>query len=178
MRRSTPVTADAADGTPPSKTRRKRDMHDLQDLGAALVDVDPRVVAQLALPETLADAIALARTITKHEGRRRQIQYVGRLMRDVDPAPIRAALARLAGVGREAKAHFAAAEAWRDRLLAEADAIDAFVVQHPGVDRATLAALVADARAERAAGRPPHRYRALFRLVAAALAPPPSPEPP
>lgn len=144
-------------------------MHDLQDLGAALVEIDPRIVAKLDLPETLADAIALARSITKHEARRRQMQYLGRLMRDVDPAPIRAALARLEGLDHSEKAHFAAAEAWRERLMADGDALDAFVAAHPDVDRAALAALVTDARAERAAGRPPHRYRALFRLVAKTL---------
>jgi ribosome-associated protein len=160
---------DGSDARPPSKTRRKQAMHDLQDLGEALVALDPKAVAKLELPERLADAIAEARGITKHEARRRQLQYVGRLMRDVDPEPLRAALAQLDGVGHAERAHFAAAEGWRDRLLAEADAVDAFVAAHPAVDRTELAALVADARAERASGRPPHRFRALFRLVARTL---------
>lgn len=76
-----------------SKTRRKRAMHELQDLGVALVELDVARLATLDLPENLVDAIALARTLRKHEARRRQLQYIGRLMRDVDPAPIRAALA-------------------------------------------------------------------------------------
>jgi ribosome-associated protein len=146
-------------------------MHDLQDLGEALIALDAKAVAKLALPERLADAIAQARGITKHEARRRQLQYVGRLMREVDPAPIRAALDSLEGLDHSERAHFAAAERWRDRLLAEADAPDAFVALHPAVDRAELVALVADARAERAAGRPPHRFRALFRLVARTVEP-------
>jgi ribosome-associated protein len=149
----------------PSKTRRKQAMHDLQDLGEALVALDPKAVANLDLPERLADAVAEARKITKHEARRRQMQFIGRLMRDVDPEPLRAALARAEGVGSAERARFAAAEGWRDRLLAETDALDAFVAAYPGVARDELAALVADARAERAAGRPPHRYRALFRLI-------------
>ena len=69
-------------------------MHALQRLGEELVAIDPARVAELALPESLADAIERARGITQHEARRRQLQFIGRLMRDVDPEPIRAALAR------------------------------------------------------------------------------------
>ena len=76
----------------PSKTRRKHDMHALQDLGLALAELDPGRLATLGLPERLVDAIALLRKITKHEARRRQVQYIGRLMRDIDPAPLREAL--------------------------------------------------------------------------------------
>lgn len=79
---------------PPSKTQRKRMMHDLQELGAELVVLDPSKIAMLGLPEPLADAIALARRLTRHEAKRRQMQYIGRLMRDVDPVPLRETLAR------------------------------------------------------------------------------------
>jgi len=162
---SVPPAADA----PPSKTRRKQAMHELQQLGETLVALDPPRLAALELPERLAEAIALARRITKHEGRRRQIQFIGRLMRDVDPAPIRAALSSIAAVSHEDRARFAAAEQWRDRLLAEDAALAEFVVVHPGVDREELARMIRDARAERTGGRPPHRFRALFRLVARTL---------
>ncbi|MGH8802709.1 MAG: ribosome biogenesis factor YjgA [Casimicrobiaceae bacterium] len=79
---------------PLSKTRRKHAMHALQELGRELVELDPSRVAALELPEPLADAIALARRLTRHEAKRRQMQYIGRLMRDVDAQPIRDALAR------------------------------------------------------------------------------------
>jgi ribosome-associated protein len=84
------------EGAPPrpSKTERKRAMHELQALGEELCGVDPAWLAELALPESLADAIERARGITRHEARRRQLQFIGRLMRDVDPEPIRAALLR------------------------------------------------------------------------------------
>jgi ribosome-associated protein len=169
MRRPADPPPATTDTPPLSKTRRKQAMHDLQDLGEALVALDPKALAKLDLPERLADAVAQARGITRHEARRRQLQYVGRLMRDVDPEPIRAALERLAGLGQAERTHFAAAERWRDRLLAEADALDAFLAQHPAVDRPELAGLVVDARAERAANRPPHRFRALFRVIARAI---------
>jgi len=155
---------------PPSKTRRKQAMHDLQDLGEALVALEPSRLAGLGLPERLVDAIVLARRITKHEGRRRQMQFIGRLMRDVDPDPIRAALASIAAVSHEDRARFAAAEQWRDRLLADDAALTEFHAAHPTLDRDELARTINDARAERAGGRPPHRFRALFRLVARALA--------
>ena len=154
------------DPATPSKTRRKQDMHALQDLGEQLVALEPTRLAELELPERLVDALVLARSITKHEARRRQMQFVGRLMRDVDPEPVRAALERSAGVSRTERARFAAAERWRDRLLDDADAAGEFVAAHPEVDGAVLAELVREARAERASGRPPHKFRALFRLVA------------
>ena len=149
----------------PSKTQRKRAMEALQSLGERLVALDTARLASLDLPERLADAVALARTITRHEARRRQMQYIGRLMRDVDPAPLEAALARLAEGPAQDKARFAALERWRTRLLDEPDALDAFVAAHPRADRAALADLLARARAERATSRPPHHQRALFRLL-------------
>jgi ribosome-associated protein len=168
-RRDDHASAPPAADVPPSKTRRKQAMHELQDLGEALVALDPPRLAALGLPERLAEAIALARRITKHEGRRRQMQFIGRLMRDVDAEPIRAALASIAAVSHEDRARFAAAEAWRDRLLAEEAARTEFVALHPDVDGEDLARMIRDARAERTDGRPPHRYRALFRLVARTL---------
>src|SRR6476661_8880938 len=85
---------DPARDAPPSKTRRKHEMHALQDLGEELVSLDPARLRSLDLPERLQDAVLLARTITRHEARRRQMQFIGRLMRDVDPAPLEAALKR------------------------------------------------------------------------------------
>ena len=142
--------SDSTPQEPPSKSARKRAMHDLQQLG-------------LDLPERLVDAITLARGITKHEGRRRQLQYIGKLMRDVDPAPLRAAFAAWERGPAIDRARFAAAEQWRDRLLDDSDGLADFVAAHPVADRTVLAALVADARGERARASPPHKYRALFR---------------
>ncbi|MFO1325014.1 MAG: ribosome biogenesis factor YjgA [Burkholderiales bacterium] len=154
---------------PPSKTQRKHAMHALQDLGEALVGLDPARLAELGLPERLADAIAVARGVRAHEGRRRQLQYVGKLMRDIDPAPIREALDRWSSGVPADRARFAESETWRDRLLADEKALEPFLAAHPGADRVALAALVRDARAERARGGPPHKSRALFRAVRAAV---------
>jgi ribosome-associated protein len=154
----------------PSKTRRKHAMHALQDLGEALVALDPRRLAELELPERLSDAILQARGIRAHEGRRRQMQYIGKLMRDIDATPIRDALDRWARGPREDNARFAALERWRDRLLADPSALDEFLGAYPQADRRHLASLVHDANEERARGGPPHRYRELFRQLKAAIA--------
>ncbi len=149
----------------PSKTRRKQEMHALQDLGEALVALDPKRLAELDLPERLADAVAMARGIRAHEGRRRQIQYIGKLMRDIDPAPVQAALDRwVSGIPTD-HARVAAAERWREQLLADDAALDHFMLEHPDAERGALASLVRDARTERERGGPPHRYRELFRRL-------------
>jgi ribosome-associated protein len=164
-RSASPHALLAADETreAPSKTRRKREMHELQDLGAALVALDPARLASIALPEQLAEAIRFARTLRAHEARRRQMQYIGRLMRNVDDAPIRDALARLAEGPTRERARFARVERWRERILDEADGLQAFVDTHPAASRERLAQLAVAARDERARNARPHSYRALFR---------------
>ena len=145
-------------------------MHELQDLGAALVALDPARLASINLPEQLSEAIRFARTLRSHEARRRQMQYIGRLMRNVDDAPIRDALARAAvGPARE-RARFARVERWRERILDEPGGLEAFVDAHPAASRERLAALAAAAREERARHARPHRYRALFRELDRLLA--------
>ncbi|MBK6803432.1 MAG: DUF615 domain-containing protein [Betaproteobacteria bacterium] len=163
-RNDLPTDGEAA-GARPSKTRLKHEMEALQELGETLVSLDAARLRSLDLPERLVDAVVLARGITKHEARRRQMQYLGRLMRDVDPVPIRAALERWETVPREEKARFAALEGWRDRILADAAALDAFVAEHPDADRATLARLADAARGERSRGEPPRAFRELFRAM-------------
>ena len=163
-RNDLPTDGEAA-GARPSKTRLKHEMEALQELGETLVALDAARLRSLDLPERFFDAVVLARGITKHEARRRQMQYLGRLMRDVDPAPIRAALERWETVPREEKARFAALEGWRDRILADAAALDAFVAEHPDADRASLARLADAARNERSRGEPPRAFRELFRAM-------------
>src|SRR6476661_3794044 len=129
-RRAAPAApADSSAGDPSgddtqllSKTRRKTEMHDLQSLGETLVRLSAARLSELGLPERLLDAIEQARAITKHEARRRQMQYIGRLMRDVDPDPIRSRLAQWGDAPAAEKARLAAVERWRERLLAEPDA--------------------------------------------------------
>ena len=165
-----PPDADSPSAEAPSKTRRKHAMHALQDLGEALVALDPKRLNALDLPERLVDAIVQARGITAHEGRRRQIQYIGKLMRTIDPSPLQAALAGWAKGPREENARFAAVERWRDRLLVDPAALNEFVGAYPQADRRHLESLIHDANLERTRGGPPHRYRELFRQLKATVA--------
>jgi ribosome-associated protein len=164
-----PAGSDAKVDPTVSKTRRKHAMHALQNLGETLTELRPDRLAALALPEVLAEAIATARKLTRHEARRRQMQFVGRLMRDIDPAPIQAQLEKWAVAPNAEKARIADVERWRARLLEEGDALDRLCVQSPRADRPRLAALVARAAQERSRGSPPHAYRELFRQLNALL---------
>lgn len=166
------VPADRSTGEPSgddaqglSKTRRKTEMHELQSLGETLVRLSAPRLSELGLPERLFDAIEQARAITKHEARRRQMQYIGRLMREVDPGPIRSRLAQWGAAPAAEKARLAAVERWRERLLVDSAALDQLCTAVPHADRARLSALVARVQGERARAAPPHAYRELFRAL-------------
>ena len=165
-----PDSLDAVDPDDrPSKTQRKKASHELQDLGQALVELPESRVKDLAIPENLRDAVHQYRRTKTHEGRRRQMQYIGKLMREIDPAPVREAIERFAAGVPSDRAEFAAAERWRDEILRDDAAIARFVADHAAADAAVLAALAREARAERARGSPPHRYRELFRKIREAV---------
>ena|SRR5579859_5875309 len=150
----------------PSKSQQKRDMQALQDLGAELVRLPEQQLAALDLPEKLRDAIELARRITSHGAQKRQRQYIGKLMRGIDPEPIRTLLEQLRGTDRLSKARFQENEHWRDRLIAEGDAALAeFLERRPGADRQHLRRLMREAAQEAATGRPPRHARELFRYI-------------
>jgi len=149
----------------PSKTERKRAMHELQALGERLVGLNQEQLAAIALPENLHEAVEQARRITKHEARRRQLQYIGRLMRAVDPEPIREKLKVWDGVSAEHTAQQHRVERWRDRLLEDEAVVDELVRAHPGIDTQHLRVLTRKAREERAAGSSPRAYRELFRAL-------------
>ena len=156
---------DVQDEEKPSKTQRKRAMHELQALGERLVELNPEQLAAVALPEDLREAVERARRITKREARRRQLQYIGRLMRSVDPEAIREKLKAWDGVSAGETARLHRIERWRERLIEDDGALGALAGAHPGIDTQRLRALVRNAREERDAGRPPRAYRELFRAL-------------
>ena len=131
-----------------SKTRRKQEMHARQDLGEELVALSEAQLAELDLPERLLDAIVLAKAITKFGALRRQMQYIGRLMRDVDTAPIAARLDQWQGRSREATAYLHTLERWRQRLLDSDTAATELATAYPGCDLQRLRTLVRNARRE------------------------------
>jgi ribosome-associated protein len=150
---------------PVSKTQRKKEMHELQSLGAELVELAESLIAELALPDRLREAVLEAKRIKSHEAKRRQLQYIGRLMRDVDPAPIRAQVdARIGHSAQEAARH-RRIEALREKLLEDDGALTAYVAAHAGADLQALRTLIRNARREQKAGRPPRAFRELFRLL-------------
>jgi len=153
------------DAEQPSKTQRKKQMHELQALGERLVTLNAAQLDAIGLPENLRTAVDQAQSMPPRESRRRQLQYIGRLMRDLDPEPIRDKIAGWDGQSREQVAALHAIERWRDRLLDDEAAIGDFLRERPGADSQRLRALVRNARAEREAGRAPKSYRELFRLL-------------
>jgi ribosome-associated protein len=154
-----------------SKTKRKQEMHELQALGVALVALSESQLQDMSLETRLHEAVLAAKRITSHEARRRQMQYIGRLMRDADAEPIRARLAAVEGHSAQAAAHHRRLEAWRERLMEDDAALTEFVAAHPGADSQELRALLRNARKEAKEGKPPRAYRELFRFLRDAGAP-------
>ncbi len=158
-------------GLPPSRTQLKREAEALQALGEELVELRPAQLAEVPLSEELAEAVRLAQRITAKGGRRRQLQLIGKLMRRVDPDPIREALDRIHNRSAAAVAEQHLAERWRERLLAEGDqAVTDFAAEYPGTDLQRLRQLIRSARQEQERGRPPRASRELFRLVRESIA--------
>lgn len=149
----------------PSKTQRKKAMHELQSLGERLVTLSANQLGQMDLPETLADALHEFARINSREGKRRQLQYIGRVMRDMDPEPIREKLAVWDGESRTHIAHERSIAQWRERLMDSDEALTEFTALHPGPGTQRLRQLVRNARVERDGGKAPHSFRELYRAV-------------
>ena len=159
-----PMTDDTL-APPLSKTRRKQAMEDLQTLGEALVELSAERVKRLDIPDDLREAISEAQRMTRHdEARRRQMQFIGRLMRDVEAEPIRAELARVRGESAEETARLHRLEKLRDDLLADEKLLHEIAVRYPGADLQHLRALRRAALKEQHENRPPRSYRAIFQL--------------
>jgi ribosome-associated protein len=148
-----------------SKTRRKQEMHELQALGAALVELSAAHLERMALPAALAQAVHEARRIPSHEARRRQVQYIGKLMRGLDAEPIRAQLAAVHGGSAEERARHQRLEHWRTRLIEDDGALTEFAAAHPASDLQQLRTLIRNARREQAGAHPPRAQRELFRVL-------------
>ncbi|HUP93778.1 MAG TPA: ribosome biogenesis factor YjgA [Burkholderiales bacterium] len=149
----------------PSKTQRKKDMHALQDLGTELVELNERELASVDLPESLRDAVMAAQRMTKFGARRRQLQYIGKLMRNIDPEPIRERIDAFKAVSNAQTARLHLIERWRARLLDDENAITELLAAHPHADAPHIRVLLRNAQRERAAGEPPKSFRALFQLL-------------
>lgn len=144
-------------------------MHALQDIGERLVDLTPQQLAELTLPEALHDAIAEAKTLRKFEARRRQLQYIGKLMREVDVEPIKIKLDAWRGLANAHSAKQHAVARWRARLLEDDRAFGDLAHDYPHADLQHLRALVRNALHEREANGPPRNFRLLFQELRALI---------
>lgn len=145
-----PTDLDAFDERP-SKSERKRNAHEAQSLGEALIGLKGLDLEVFGLPEALHEAILEARRIRSRAALVRQRQYVGKLMRDVDLEPIRAVLASRSERAAQETKRFKLVEHWRDRLVAEgAEALEELMQVCPGMDRDEWLARIGAATAERA----------------------------
>ncbi len=163
----TPELAPEYDENSISKSQKKRDSTALQAIGAELIDLTPEVIRKLELPEELETAVLDCKNIgpSKHGGFKRQMQYIGRLMREVDAAPIIEKLQLLKAPSQKQTAQHHLAERWRDRMLADATAVAAFTNEFPEADRALLESYVNKAKEDHAAKRPPKHFRLLYQAL-------------
>ena len=151
--------------TGPSKTKIKKQMHELRDLGEELTELSKDQVSQLDLPENLKDAIRAMRNIPSFGAKRRQVQYIGKLMRDIDPAPIIAKLDAWKGKSQGHTAYMHQLERWRDRLLEDDSAFTELLAAHPQADAQRLRSLIRNAKKEREQGKPPKNFRDIFQVL-------------
>ncbi len=149
-----------------SRSQLKREAEEAQRLGERLIALKEDELEALDLPESLVDAIRAARRIHQHGALRRQRQLIGKLMRKIDIAPIRAALARREQDRQHAARAFKGLETWRERLLTEgAEALDAWLAEHPDSDAGKLRALIDSASNAPTPAARKSASRALFRYL-------------
>ncbi len=165
----TTYPTDASESDAPdekSKSQLKRAMTALQELGEILVELSAHELERIPLPEKLYDAVVAARSMTQRGAHKRQLQYIGKVMRNVDAEPIRERLAELQSRSRQSAARQHHLERLRDLLLTEGDAaMDEVLKAFPGADRTHMRQLMREAHKEMLNNKPPHAARVLFRYL-------------
>ena len=150
---------------PISKTKLKAEADAAQNIGKKLIDLSKDRLIKLDLPEALFDAVLEAKRLTANGAIRRQLQYLGRLMRDIDSAPIVEQLQAWEGKNTQENARFHSMERWRDRLIVEPAALQEFLTLYPQADIQQLRTLIRNAQKELLANKPPKSSRELFKLI-------------
>jgi ribosome-associated protein len=159
------MTSETFDDSQPSKTKLKAEADAAQEIGRQLVALPKDRLKKLQLEESLLDAIAEAKRITANGAIRRQMQYIGRLMRDTDLAPIVEQLQKWDGKHKEENARFHHMERWRTRLLEDVKVIELFIAEFPQANVQQMRTLIRNAQKEHAAGKPPKSSRELFKVI-------------
>jgi len=152
----------------PSKSELKRQSNELQKLGEQLIDAPRDRVKRVEMPEDVKEAILMCQTITNHEGRRRQLQFVGKKMRTLDEeevAVIQRAIESWKGASKAETAALHALERRRDKLLADDNALTPLLEEYPELDVQQLRTLIRNARKEQAENKPPKAYREIFQIL-------------
>jgi ribosome-associated protein len=152
----------------PSKSQLKREMLDLQKLGAELIAEPRDRIKRVPMPEDVKDAILECQLIKDHEGRRRQLQYVGKKMRTLDAdelAVIQKAIDSWKGMSKADTAAMHALERRREKLLADDKALTTLLGEHPELEAQHLRTLIRNARKEQAEHKPPKAYREIFQIL-------------
>ncbi|BBB66311.1 hypothetical protein UNDYM_2058 [Undibacterium sp. YM2] len=152
----------------PSKSQLKREMTALQKLGQELVKQARERVKRVPMPEDVRDAILECQQIKDHEGRRRQMQYVGKKMRTLDEeeiAIIQKTIDSWKGSSKAETAAMHALERRRDKLLADDNALTELMAEHPQLDVQQLRTMIRNARKEQAENKPPKAYREIFQIL-------------
>jgi len=152
----------------PSKSELKRQSNELQKLGETLIEAPRDRVKRVPMPDEVKDAILMCQTITNHEGRRRQLQFVGKLMRTLDEeevAVIQRTIESWKGTSKAEAAALHALERRREKLLADDKALTQLLEEHPQLDVQHLRTLIRNARKEQAENKPPKAYREIFQIL-------------
>ena len=152
----------------PSKSEAKRQSNALQKMGETLVEAPRDRVKRVPMPEDVLEAILMCQTITNHEGRRRQMQFVGKKMRTLDETEIgliQAAIDGWKGASKAETSAMHALERRRDKLLTDDNALTSLLSDHPELDVQHLRTLIRNARKEQAENKPPKAYREIFQIL-------------
>ena len=149
----------------PSKTQRKRTMHTLQKMGEQLVELNDKQLDELELPEILVDAIRETRRINKFGARKRQMQFIGKLMRQVDSAPIQKKIDVWQQRSLNQNALLHQTERWRERILTDAEALTEFAKNYPIADLQQIRVLARNVVKERKTDKLSKSYRMLFQAL-------------
>lgn len=152
-----------------SKTQMKKRMNELQDLGMELTKLSNETLKKINLPEDLYEAVREYKKITSNGATKRQTQYIGRLMRDIDPTPIRDFLSKLKGDNTAHNAFLQRIEQQRERLIASDDALTRFIADYPHADVGALRTLIRNTRKEQEQNKPPKSFRALYQELKAIM---------
>ena len=150
-----------------SKTQKKKHMEALQDLGVQLTKLAEPTLKKIGLPPDLLEALLEHKKIHSNSALKRQTQYIGRLMRDIDPAPIEAYLAKLSGDNTAHNALMQRIERSREQLIADDNALTEFISEYPNADVAALRTLIRNTRKEQELNKPPKHFRQLFQAIRA-----------